>query len=143
MSPTVVSSSINFLANEDLYDHEKPYLLKFEPPSEFPRSNYKISTKVQDIQDIRGVEHDFSIPKNGFSIMPLQTKMSYEDFDDETRLREVYFKEVAEALQLLLGAFRVQIFEHLVSSQYMSLKKGSRSDGAGSQTTYIFSNCHG
>jgi hypothetical protein len=117
MAPTIVSSSINFLANDALFNDEKPFLLKFEPPPDFPRSNYKISAKTQDIQDIRGREHDYSIPKNGFSIISLQTKMSYEDFDDEARLREVYFKEVAEALQSSLGAFRVQVFEHLVRAK--------------------------
>ena len=105
---------MNFLAHDRLYDEEKPYLLKFDPPSGFSQSNYNIDTRQQLIQDIRGREKDFSIAKNGFAIMSLHTELSYEDFDDETKLREVYFPEVADALRKLLGAFRVQIFEHLV-----------------------------
>ena len=105
---------MNFLAHDSLYDEEKPYLLKFDPPSGFPQSNYNIDTKQQLIQDIRGREKHFSITKNGFAIMSLHTELSYEDFDDDKKLREVYFPEVADALRKLLGAFRVQIFEHLV-----------------------------
>lgn len=114
MASAQISSPMNFLAHDRLYDEEKPYLLKFDPPSGFPQSNYNIDTKEQLIEDIRGREKDFSIAKNGFAIMPLHTKLSYEDFDDEKRLREVYFPEVADALRKLLGASRVQIFEHLV-----------------------------
>jgi hypothetical protein len=120
MSSPFVSTTVNFLAADELYQHEKPYILKFDPPLDFPRTNHKIEKRDLCIKDIRGQEQDFSLPKNGFALMPLNTKLSYDDFDDDTKVTTVHFKEVAEGLQKLLGAFRVQIFEHLVSNSKAS-----------------------
>ena len=36
--------------------------------------------------------------------------MTYGDFDDEERIKEVYLKEVADCLKTFLGAQHVQIF---------------------------------
>jgi hypothetical protein len=115
MAPTFVSSTVNFLAEDELYNHEKPYVLKFNPPHDLPRTNHKIETRELCIQDIRGYERDFCFPKCGFALTPLNSQLTYDDFDDDEKVRAVHFKEVAQALQKLLGAFRVQIFEHIVS----------------------------
>jgi len=44
--------------------------------------------------------------------------MTYEDFNDETKIDKVYLKEIAESLKSSLHACRVQIFEHLVRKRH-------------------------
>jgi hypothetical protein len=81
-----ITSGMNFLENHELYETEKLYIMKYEPPEDFPRPNYRIELKEQFIQGIRGREEDFSMKQNGFAIVPLETKMSYKDFDDNAAI---------------------------------------------------------
>ncbi len=106
---------MHFLARNDLYREEKPFSLRFEPEREFPNSNITME-KHEDItvEDIRGREQDFSIEQNGFTIMPFDSHMAYDDFDDERKVIDVYLKEVADRIRIFLGSTYVQIFEHTV-----------------------------
>lgn len=110
-----LQTSMYFLARSTLYEHEKPYSLRFEPEAGFPRSNITM-VKHEDImiQDIRGREKDFSYEKNGFAILNLNTSLAYEDFEDKQKVIDVYLKDVADLLRDFLHAERVQIFEHTV-----------------------------
>ncbi|KAK3171743.1 hypothetical protein OEA41_003827 [Lepraria neglecta] len=45
------------------------------------------------IKDIRGLEKSFDFNKNGF-VVKLDSKMSYEDFNDSKMIRNVYCKEI-------------------------------------------------
>jgi hypothetical protein len=105
---------INFIQQDELYLEEKPYLLTYEAPQDFPRTNIKLGERVVAVEDVRGRENEFTINKNGFTIMQVNTKLSYEDFNDDALVKQVYLKEVAEALKSFLGASRVQVFEHVV-----------------------------
>jgi hypothetical protein len=107
---------MNFLLRDTLYQREKPYLCLFETPAGFPKTNIRLS-KCEDltIGDIRGRESDFSLQSHGFAIMPMRSKLSYSDFDDDTNVKGQYLGEVAERLHQFTGASRVQIFEHVVS----------------------------
>ena len=107
-------TTINFIQQDELYLEEKPYLLTYEAPQDFPRTNIKLDERVVAVEDVRGRENEFTINKNGFTIMQVNTKLSYEDFNDDALVKQVYLKEVAEALKSLLGASRVQVFEHVV-----------------------------
>lgn len=107
---------LEFLAKSALYSDERPYCLKFESPAGLRRSNIQVELSQQRIEDIRGHEEDFTIDKNGFALVPLDTQMTHEDFDDEENITSIYLPEAAEALRQLVGAFRVQIFEYVVSA---------------------------
>lgn len=111
----MVKSSIRFLSRDHRYSCEKPYTLRFTPYIDFPRSNIE-TEKHNDIviEDVRGREEDFTLQRNGFTIMSLGTKLLYDDFDDEAKLVDVYLREVADEVRDLLGARKVLILEHLV-----------------------------
>lgn len=115
------STTINFIQKDELYLEEKPYLLTYEAPHGFPRTNIKLDERVIAVEDVRGHENEFTINKNGFTIMQVNTKLSYEDFNDDDLVKQVYLKEVAEALKSLLGASRVQVFEHIVRKIVLSM----------------------
>lgn len=110
-----VTTSMYFLQPQPLYETEKPYSLRFVPPEGFPRSNIALQKHENvRIADIRPTVDQLSFEENGFMILPLETQLSYDEFDDEARLIEVYLREVADALRDALGAKHVHIFEHTV-----------------------------
>lgn len=110
----MLQTSMNFLSRDDLYQTEKPYLCLFETPEDFPKSNIRLS-KCKDlkIEDIRCCNSAVSLDTHGFAIMPLKSKLSYDDFGDAVKVKGQYLHEVAEQLRCFTGASRVQIFEHL------------------------------
>jgi len=110
-----VQSSMYYLQRDRLYETEKVYELKYDPPEGYKKSNMLLQ-KCEDllIEDIRGKEQDFSFEANGFTIMKVDCGMSVADFDDRQKIAEVYLGYIAHALQHLLGAARVQIFDYIV-----------------------------
>ena len=115
-APSAVSARIHFLEKDELYETEKPYSLMVEPGEHFPRTNFKLHEPAGlMIQDVRGRQHEFSIERNGFKLIRLESQMTYDDWDNEEKTLAVYLDEAVEALKSSLGATRVQIYEHLVS----------------------------
>nr|POE69211.1 hypothetical protein CFP56_75649 [Quercus suber] len=111
-----VVSPIYFIGQQQTLSSEKAYQLKFDPLDGFPPSNIESDEYPQKIDDIRGNLDQFSVERNGFAIIPIQERLSYADYGDETKIRQIYLPQVAEAIKELLGAARVQIFEHVVST---------------------------
>jgi hypothetical protein len=110
-----VTSSVHFF-NASLPGHyEKPYQLKFAGPDGFPTTNIATKDYDQKFVDIRGHEADYSVARHGFAIMRLEETMKHTDYDDDSRVQSIYLKQVADGLRAMLGASRVQIFEHVVS----------------------------
>ena len=99
-----------------MYEEEKPYSLRFTAPDGFPRANIKLDRHDLHIHDIRSKKAGLSLEKDGCFVWNLHSRMRYDDFSDEAKVREVYLTEVADGLRARLGADRVQIFEHTVGS---------------------------
>jgi len=112
----VVVANIDFLARDVLYDKQKPYRMKFVPPSGLPWSNIKTEIQPQRIEDIRGREKEFSLSTTGFSLEKFDSDMTYEDFDNEDKIVQTYLPNVARLLRSMLNPSRIQIFEFLVRS---------------------------
>lgn len=110
---------MNFLPRDALYQTEKPYLCLFETPAGFPKTNIRLS-KCKDltIEDIRCQESRISLDSHGFAIMRMTSKLSYDDFGDNAKIKSQYLSEVAECLRCFCRASRVQIFEHVVSINF-------------------------
>lgn len=106
-----VQAQIYFLKRDQMYEVEKSYSLEFDTML-FAPSNIKTHV-VSDlpIKDIRGMEDEFSFEKNGFAVLELNSKMTYEDFDDIDKIKKVYSPEVAAALLHYMGASGVQVFD--------------------------------
>lgn len=107
--------SISFLSQDgSLYMEEKPYSLKFPPPDGLPKSNIQGYSHDEVIENVRGQEERFSIESHGFALVPLESVIKYDEYDDEEKIVELYLPQVAAMLKRMLKASRVQIFEHLV-----------------------------
>ena len=111
----MVTTSMLFLFRDPRYESEKPYTLRFTPSNHFPRTNLNIESRDNlIINDIRGREGEYTLERNGFTIMPLDSKLSYKDFEDEEKVVDVYLREVADGARSALGAKKVLVLEHIV-----------------------------
>ena len=110
----IVQTYTHFLRRDALYATEKPYSLRFTPPTGFPRTNIKLEKHDIKIRNIRGSGLKPSFTEDGCSLLDLRTEMQHADFDDEEKIKEIYLKEVSNCLKTFLSAQHVQIFEHTV-----------------------------
>ena len=110
----VLETSLQFLAKDKLYEHEKPYRFQYKPPEGVPKTNFHIEKQDGiNISSIRGREKEFSLEKNGFTVLSLDEEIPCEDFDSEAGIRR-YMDLVANKLKVLLKADKVQVYQQVV-----------------------------
>ncbi|KFY82092.1 hypothetical protein V500_10822 [Pseudogymnoascus sp. VKM F-4518 (FW-2643)] len=72
----------------------------------------KYDTPPVDIHDMRGLEEDFNLNKQGFQI---HKHASVEkEFKDDDQIKAVYYPETEEWLKMVTGATKVKVCTHLV-----------------------------
>ncbi|KAI9930218.1 hypothetical protein ASPWEDRAFT_167886 [Aspergillus wentii DTO 134E9] len=115
-----VLTSMYFLDRDALWEKERPYLLKFDPPEGFAKSNVHY-TKQEGIyvEDIRGREKEFTLEQHGFELIHLAVNMQPEDFRNESQLKALYFPVIAEQLKSFLGAERVQVHDYAIRKSHV------------------------
>ncbi|KAL1638134.1 hypothetical protein SLS58_008971 [Diplodia intermedia] len=109
-----VLSHAHFLQRDDLYTKEKPYSLRYTPPEGFPRANIRLERHDIRVRDVRAVKDELSFERDGCEIVHLSSQMKYADWDDDSTIKSVFLREVADHLRKALNAQHVQIFEHTV-----------------------------
>lgn len=114
-----VLTDLVYLKRDERHEHEKPYRLQYEPEEGLPRSNFEIERRKSiQIHDMRGKEDVFTMESNGFEILHLDSKMLPEDFDNEERVKTIYYDELRTLLRKHFKARRVEILEHGVSYRH-------------------------
>ena len=112
----VVESSIHFLTRDKVYEHEKPYQLKYVAAEGIPTTNIRLEKQEPvKISSIRGQERQFSLEQNGFTVLKMDKEMPYDDFSNPAGVKQ-YLNMVAEQLKMRLGADKVQVYQYTVSS---------------------------
>ncbi|CAD6505827.1 BgTH12-01314 [Blumeria graminis f. sp. triticale] len=110
-----LTSTFYFMKKDPLHLVEKPYELNYEPQVGQPRTNMTISpVKDLSVTDIRNSKSKYSFEKNGFEVVNIDSPLTHAEYDDETKVIEVYFSKVAEVLKKFLGAERVQVFDYMI-----------------------------
>ncbi|PVH80612.1 hypothetical protein DL98DRAFT_588208 [Cadophora sp. DSE1049] len=132
-----VNSSMYFLDDIPLYQEEKPYRLKFQPSSDIPATNIQVKKHEVNFTDTRSRVKDYSLKKNGFQLIPMESTMLGSDFEDDAKIKKVYLTEVGNSLKKLTSASRVQIFEHLVRKSYVNFPHGAGEDLPYKQSTTV------
>lgn len=97
------------------YHHQldnEPAYIYVVPPEGKPAKNHGTEPHEVVVRDVRGKEDTVSLDKNGFAF--IRHESVEKDFDDEQRIKSVYYKEVEELLKKELGAKRVFIFDHTI-----------------------------
>ena len=120
----VVQTSMNFLSRDPLYDHEKPYRLRYAPEDGMPITNLRHEKHNPiKISNIRGQEQNFSFERNGFAVLKMDEEMPYNDFNNPKSIQR-YLEMVCESLKVLLGADKVQAYQYSVSESVRLVDEG-------------------
>jgi hypothetical protein len=114
-----IVTNLVFLHKDEKHKTEKPYKLQYDPGEDIPRWNCENESQSGiRIHDIRGKEDQFTLEKQGFAVYNLHSKLSPEDFDDESKVKKVYYEELKKLLKETLGARRVEILEYGVRKRH-------------------------
>ncbi|KJA22548.1 hypothetical protein HYPSUDRAFT_40936 [Hypholoma sublateritium FD-334 SS-4] len=90
-------------------------LLKPDPVTgESYKKNYGFEEKTAVIENVRGKEESVSLDTTGFQFYKHPSKLSADDFSDETTVRNEYYPESIDLIKKLTGATRVVIFDHTI-----------------------------
>jgi hypothetical protein len=111
-----VTATLHFLSRNKLYEVEKPYNHHYNLPDsvDIPRSN--IFSEAVDNILIRNIRHcDLNFVNNGIEFVNLQSRMTYDDFWDPTKIEAIFVPEIEELVQSKLGAQEVHVYEYAVS----------------------------
>lgn len=90
----------------------KPVRYVKEPPPGVPEWNGIDDPHQVRIEDARGREAEFTLDRNGFTLVNAPSQV--RDFYDPDEIRAVYYPEVERLLRDQLGASRVVVFDHNV-----------------------------
>jgi hypothetical protein len=91
---------------------EKPTFYRIEPPPGVLQWNGIDDPHQVSIEDARGREAEFTLDRNGFTLVRAPTAVG--DFYDPDEIKRVYYPEVEQLLRDRLGASRVFVFDHNV-----------------------------
>ncbi|KAI0114143.1 hypothetical protein GGR51DRAFT_505635 [Nemania sp. FL0031] len=97
----MLTSSIWFLDEIDLYKEVKPYRLDFEPDDEnFPQTNVKrVEVPNVSIRDIREHQGQLRFPECGFSVMHIPSDLTTLDFDNQGLVSSQYYPLIEKLVQ--------------------------------------------
>jgi hypothetical protein len=97
----------------------KPTRYVTEPPAGVPAWNGSDDPHTVLIEDARGREPEFTLDRNGFTLIKAPTAV--RNFYDSDEIKSVYYPEVERLLRHTLGASRVVVFDH-------NVRNGGRGD---------------
>ena len=112
-NPAVVQANVHFLKHDARHHEEKPYAFRYElDTQDIPQSNMEME-KIEGIpiSDIRGIECEYSLDSNGFTVLKHQSAIEYGDYYD-MNIVWVYLHELEDLLKIHLNANKVEIFRH-------------------------------
>jgi hypothetical protein len=109
-----LEADMYFLRHETLYETEKPYGMRYYAEG-VAQSNVRREKHKIVLNDIRNLEEPPSVDAQGFSVMPLESRMTYEDFNDYAKIKSVYHEDLVSALKKTLGAKHVFVMDNAVN----------------------------
>ncbi|KAH9211065.1 hypothetical protein DL95DRAFT_512227 [Leptodontidium sp. 2 PMI_412] len=68
---------------------------------------------VCDVRDVTGKESHFTLEKHGFKYRTCPTALRVCDWEDQDKVKAVYYTETAEIIKQVTGASHVHVFSHL------------------------------
>ena len=93
---------------------ETPYQYVYDPPAGKAKNNIGLDKHEVIVRDARGKERDYNLSLDTSGFQFVNHVSQEEDFTDEERIRNVYYKEVEDLLKKEAGARRVFIFDHTI-----------------------------
>jgi hypothetical protein len=91
---------------------ERPRNFTYDPPPGVPRSNTVHESHIVPIYDLRPIEAEISLDREGFEL--LGHRSAVRDFYNDEEVRTAYYPEAERLIAEATGASRVFIFDHTV-----------------------------
>jgi len=104
---------------------ERPRYLAYEPEPGEARSNMTYDAHVMPIRDMRPIQHELELDREGFGLV--EARSAVQDFWDDDEVRRIYYPECAQLIKDYTGASRVFVFDHVQRRRIPGLKDYSRS----------------
>ena len=102
----------------------RPRYLAYDPEPGESRSNMTPDPHNVSIYDMRPIQHELDLDREGFGLVEHRTAV--QDFWDDDEVRRVYYPEAEHFLKEHTGASRVFIFDHLQRRRVVGLRDYSR-----------------
>jgi hypothetical protein len=113
-----ISTDVYHLQELDRYASEKPYTMRYVPETGLAVSNVEREKHTVAIKDMRGLEANFTLDQNGFTVSELATeKMAYEDFDSHEAIVTKYLPALETVLLKHFPGSTVDFVSYLVSGR--------------------------
>jgi hypothetical protein len=115
-----VEADMYFLQRDELWETEKPYGMRYYAEG-IAQSNVRREKHRIVLKDIRQLTIAPSVDVQGFSVMALDSRMAYEDFNDYSKIKLIYHQDIVAALKKTLGAKHVFVMDNAVCACYLQL----------------------
>jgi hypothetical protein len=89
----------------------RPRNYMFQPPVGVPWENCEYEHRPCRIDDARQHSSTLSLELNGFELLDMPSALS--EFEDDSRVKEIYYRELEELAMRITGGIRGVAFDHL------------------------------
>lgn len=126
-----VTTSLRFLKKTAAFEEEKPYAFRYDLEAmDVPQTNMEMEEIAGiKIKDMRGLEMQLTLERDGIEVLRLQSQLKYDDFYVAEKL-PIYFKELETLLKTRLCARKVLVFRHGIRKRHpdFPISTGKRYD---------------
>jgi hypothetical protein len=105
-----VTATLNYLEPSN----ERPFVYMYEPPPGLPQRTGEYRGHSVAIRDARPVARQLSLDREGFVLLPQETRVN--DFGDEDEVKSIYHRELEDLVRKLTGASKALMFDHTLRS---------------------------
>lgn len=113
-----VQTKMFFLGRDELYETVKPYTIRYDIKVCIPQDNIRRVECPVKVRDLRHIKDPPPFSTSGFQVLPIESQMSYEDYDDEERIRTIHLPEVLAAVKDAFNADDVHALEHVIRRRH-------------------------
>jgi len=103
----------------------RPRYLAYDPEPGEARSNMTYDRHTMPIYDMRPIQHELDLDREGFGLVEARTAV--KDLWDDDEVRRVYYPECEAFIKEYTGASRVFVFDHVQRRRIPGLADYSRS----------------
>jgi len=74
--------------------------------------NYETKPFKANVENVRGTEAEYKLDQSGFEFHQASTSLSADDFNNEDKIKNIYYQEVIDTIKRFTGASKVVVFDH-------------------------------
>ncbi|KAI9685647.1 MAG: hypothetical protein M1820_010756 [Bogoriella megaspora] len=113
-----VTTQMFFLDRDELYDTVKPYVIRYDVKTAVPPENIKRLSCSVTVRDLRQYKEELQFADCGFKVLSLPSSMTYEDYEDEEKIRRHHVPEILNQVKESFSADDAHVLEHVVRRRH-------------------------